>query len=300
MELQQSVAQEAEKKIELKKKVSPMIQLLDDTDITVIREVQKALFALGNSTIPFLRTALTSSNDNNQKRGIIDVIRLFQSVNVLKVQDYLKAPIVSDSITELEQCLIDLSSFGYPETNAEDFTAMLDNAALEVHQRYIKNAETNYITLTMALNDIFFHRLGFCGDDRHYFHPDSTYIHTLISQKKGIPISLCVLYLLIAERCGIEMYGVGLPLHFLAYNCDAEMYVDVYNYGIMLTIEDCASFVRKAGLEFNESMVNRASVKSMIERMVRNLIIAHEKYGDIWEAEQLRNILIKKDKPITL
>jgi hypothetical protein len=125
VELQQSVAQEAEKKIELKKKVSPMIQLLDDTDITVIREVQKALFALGNSTIPFLRTALTSSNDNNQKRGIIDVIRLFQSVNVLKVQDYLKAPIVSDSITELEQCLIDLSSFGYPETNAEDFTAML-------------------------------------------------------------------------------------------------------------------------------------------------------------------------------
>ena len=47
-------------------------------------------------------------------------------------------------------------------------------------------------------------------------------------------------------------------------------------------------------------MVNRASVKSMIERMVRNLIIAHEKYADIWEAEQLRNILIKKDKPITL
>ena len=100
--------------------------------------------------------------------------------------------------------------------------------------------------------------------------------------------------MLIAERCGIEVYGVGLPLHFLAYNCDTEMYVDVYNYGIMLTSADCASFVKKAGMEFNDDMLKTASVKSIIERMVRNLIIAHEKYGDVWEAQQLRDMLMRK------
>jgi hypothetical protein len=41
-------------------------------------------------------------------------------------------------------------------------------------------------------------------------------------------------------------------------------------------------------------MLKTASVKSIIERMVRNLIIAHEKYGDVWEAQQLRDMLMRK------
>lgn len=294
MHIQTTIAIETEAYDELKRKIAPMIRLLDDTDITVLHEVQTALFCLGKTVVPLLRNVLHTCDDSNQRRGIIEVIRLFQTENLKKTQSTISQSNDTYSAIELEQCLIDLSSFGYPETNAEDFTAMLDTAALEVHQRYIRNAETNYITLTMALNDIFFHHLGFYGDDRHFFHPDSTYMHSLISQKKGIPISLSTIYMLIAERCGIEVYGVGLPLHFLAYNCDTEMYVDVYNYGIMLTSADCASFVKKAGMEFNDDMLKTASVKSIIERMVRNLIIAHEKYGDVWEAQQLRDMLMRK------
>lgn len=294
MRIQTITTRENEVDDELRRKISPMIQLLDDTDVTVLHEVQKALFYLGKTVVPLLRNVLDTCDDSNQRRGIIEVIRLFQTENLKKIQVSLSQSNESYSAPELEQCLIDLSGFGYPETNAKDFSHFLDNAALEIHQRYVKNAETNYLTLTMALNDVFFHGLGFSGDESHYFHPDSTYIYTLTSQKRGIPISLCALYLLIAERCGIEMYGVGLPLHFIAYNCDAEMYVDVYNYGIMLTSADCASFVKKAGIEFNDDMLKKADVKSIIERMVRNLIFAHEKYGDLWEAQQLRDLLMSK------
>lgn len=279
---------------QLEHKLSPMIRLLDDTDQTVIDEVQSAILSLGNTTVPILKKTLSIASDTTQRQGIVDTIRMFQRKHLRNIENYLHQLSFNDSFSELEQCLIELSSFGYPETNGEYISHFLDEAALEVHQRYVKNATTNYVTLYMALNDIFFHHLDFRGDDRDYFHPDSTYFFTVLQHKKGIPISMCALYMLIAERCGIEMYGVGLPLHFLAYNCDAQMYIDVFNYGIMLTESDCRAFIRNAGLVFNDTMLQRATNKSIIERMIRNVIMAHEKYGDLWEAEQLRHVLNDK------
>jgi len=279
---------------QLELRLSPMIHLLDDTDVTVINEVQSAIVSLGNTTIPILKKSLLTVSDTTHRQGIVDTIRKFQLHHLRNIENYLYQSSFNNSYAELEQCLIELSSFGYPETIGKNISHFLDEAALEVHQRYVKNATTNYVTLYMALNDIFFHHLDFRGDDREFFHPDSSYLYSMLDQKRGIPITLCALYMLIAERCGIEMYGVGLPLHFLTYNCDAQMYIDVFNYGIMLTESDCKAFVRNAGLVYNDNMLQRSSNKSIIERMIRNLIMAHDKYGDLWEAEQLRRVLNKK------
>lgn len=284
------------KTAEMEKKISPMIRLLDDTEEEVIAAVKKALIQEGKNAIPFLRTAFGVIENKYQKNNIIDVMREIRKSSLSYIKEFLSKEVTSDSFAELEENVIHISAFGYPETDADYIHSLLDRISLEIHSVYVKNSTTNHLTLLMSLNQVFFHDYSFRGATDHYFNPEQSYFYSLLLNKKGIPISLSVLYILIAERCGIDMYGVNMPLHFLTYSPESDVYIDVFNKGIMLTKDDCKEFIKKAHIEFRDEMLEKASNQTIIKRMIRNLIIAHQKFGDEWEVMQLKELLNENEK----
>ena len=86
------------------------------------------------------------------------------------------------------------------------------------------------------LNHYLFSELGFTGDEDDYDSPENSMLDTLLEQRKGLPISLSLLYIEIARRKSLLMHGVGFPTHFIVSpaNATPSFYVDPFNGGRVL------------------------------------------------------------------
>jgi regulator of sirC expression with transglutaminase-like and TPR domain len=65
------------------------------------------------------------------------------------------------------------------------------------------------------LNHFFYSELGFAGNVNDYYAADNSYLHRVITTRRGIPISLAVVYMELAQQIGLDVKGVSFPGHFL-------------------------------------------------------------------------------------
>lgn len=267
-----------------------LLRLLDDPDNTVALAVQKKLVEYGGNIVPHLRTLLENDPSVFTRRSCEIIIHEFQKSALTAFQETIISARNSDEDLNLEKSVIQLSKFGYPETNGAAISSQLDEIALDAHQSFTRTSSTNDLTLLMSLNDSFFEQSGFRGATPDY-KPDHSYFHSLMKTRIGIPISLSAAYMLIGERVGIELHGIGMPLHFLVFHPILRVFIDVFNFGVFISREDCKHFISKSNFDFNDSMLDKVSNHSMIVRMIRNLIYAHSRNQEMWEAEQLQKTL---------
>jgi regulator of sirC expression with transglutaminase-like and TPR domain len=79
----------------------------------------------------------------------------------------------------------------------------------------------------------------FSGND-DYYHPDNSCINAVLQRRLGIPITLSLVYMEVARRCGIELYGINIPGHFLLSPADEELefFVDAFDGGQVVFLDD--------------------------------------------------------------
>ena len=118
-----------------------------------------------------------------------------------------------------------------------------------------------------------------------------------MDRKKGIPISLSILYLLICKRLNLPTYGVNLPAHFIIKYVDErdEFYIDPYNNGIVISKSEAIKFLSRIGLtkeDFDSiSFLKIADDKDIIKRSLNNLVNIYTRSGDTQKTEQLKKIM---------
>ena len=124
------------------------------------------------------------------------------------------------------------------------------------------------------ISHFLFEENGFRGNEDNYNHPDNSYLNRVLELRRGIPISLAVLYLLVCDRVSVRVSGVGLPGHFvLKYREQrSETFVDVFRGGRLRTARDCAAYVVRAGLEFRASYLEEVTSRDILRRMLGNLL----------------------------
>jgi regulator of sirC expression with transglutaminase-like and TPR domain len=101
----------------------------------------------------------------------------------------------------------------YPELDTLDALTQIDAFAATLARRMPKDAGVE--TKLRYLNRYFFHELGFCGNRNDYYNADNSFIHRVLQTRRGIPITLAVIYIDIAQQIGLRAQGVGFPGHFL-------------------------------------------------------------------------------------
>lgn len=126
------------------------------------------------------------------------------------------------------------------------------------------------------INWVLFVEEGFHGNGDAYDDPRNSYLNEVIDRKKGIPISLSVLYWRVAERLGLPMAGVGLPAHFVLRVGTGrdEFFVDPFHSGAVLDRSGCRRLVaRRAGREVSitDTTFEGCSRAEVVTRMLRNL-----------------------------
>jgi regulator of sirC expression with transglutaminase-like and TPR domain len=138
-----------------------------------------------------------------------------------------------------------------------------------------------------ALNDLLFSELGFSGDLETYDDPLNAMLPTVISRRKGLPITLSILWVDLARRLGFDAVGVGLPGHFITgLRTDfGLLYFDPFHKGRSVGVEGCAELVKgaTAGRQaFNRDMLRPATGREILIRLVRNLHLRFMQ-AEVWE-----------------
>jgi len=130
------------------------------------------------------------------------------------------------------------------------------------------------------LMSIFVEQFGFRGNVSDYADPRNSFLNEVIDRRLGIPISLSVLFVDIANRLGLPAYGISLPGHFIAgiRDRDASTWYDPFHDGRRLSLDDCAQLVfLSTGYEgpLEASWFSPASPREVLVRMLNNLRIIY-------------------------
>lgn len=120
-----------------------------------------------------------------------------------------------------------------------------------------------------ALRSVLCDEEGFVGDQLTYHAPENSYLDQVVARRRGLPITLTVLFMEVGRRAGLDVRGVGLPGHFIA-RLDSELF-DPFHQGRRLGLEDCRALVTRAGAPFDEKHLAPVSARAICWRMLSNL-----------------------------
>lgn len=117
---------------------------------------------------------------------------------------------------------------------------------------------------------------GIFGTKEAYERAESSYVQRVIATKRGIPISLTVLYMAVAKSVGLELSGVSAPLHFLARyeSVNGPLFVDAFSQGRILGAQECVRWLREiSGLPKQKikPALKPAQPRTIVIRMLNNL-----------------------------
>lgn len=274
------------------------VRLLDDPDTSVAAVVSQHIIEMGQSVVPVLQGALKQGAPELSQERIVHIIHAFQSIALSNLLSTIDASRIQNIDVNLEHSITMLNSFGRPGDDIGQIARTLDDLALRVHERFIGMSPASDFTQLMAIHSVLFEEEHFRAPESEYYDPMNSYIASVLERKQGIPVSLSVLELLIAERSGLDMYGVGLPYHFVVYCPQLDLYVDPFHGGTFLSREDCSSFVQRSGLMFTNDMLHPVRSVDIILRILRNLAFAHSKAQNTWEATTLQRALERYNPPL--
>jgi regulator of sirC expression with transglutaminase-like and TPR domain len=179
-----------------------------------------------------------------------------------------------EDLSPVRAGLLFAREIAYPDLRPSDYLAQLEDVALAA--RVVLAPHVTAETRGLALAEFLFQSLGLRGNRADYYDPRNSYLNEVLGRRLGIPISLSAVYLEVGRQLGLPVAGVGLPGHFIvAVDAPAgPLYLDPFNGGVRLTLEDCAQRVRSASGysgAFDPRWLNFTPPREIVARMLNNL-----------------------------
>lgn len=203
---------------------------------------------------------------------------------------------------DLGEAALWIAAESCPELDVAAYLARLDRLAAAIHPA-LAGAE-GVAARVERLNRELFGVHGFHGNRDQYYDPRNSFLNEVLDRKTGIPISLCVVYVEVARRVGLDAAGINFPGHFLARVGSEPIVVDAFE-GRVASHRECATRLRAsvgADAELTAEHLAPASHKQILLRMLSNLKAIHAGRRDFEAALGCcdRALLLVPGSPIEL
>jgi regulator of sirC expression with transglutaminase-like and TPR domain len=203
--------------------------------------------------------------------------------------DYFAALVADDAGFSLTEAAVSIAQDEHPQLDTQAVLAEIDTLAQRLRHRIPADAVA--VQKLRFLNRYFFQELGFAGNVNDYYAAENSYLHEVLRTRRGIPISLAVIYIEVAQQVGLSARGVSFPGHFLVKlkMPQGEVVIDPFN-GHSLSREELderlVPYKRRQGLlgDFDMPLglfLQAAAPREVIARMLRNLKEIHRS-GEDW------------------
>ena len=201
---------------------------------------------------------------------------------------YFASLVQSDEHFPLLEAAISLAQDEYPDLDVQQVLGDVDQLLARLKRRL--PADASPLQRLRALNQFFFRDLNFGGNINDYYDPDNSYLNAVLRTRRGIPISLAVLWLELAAGVGLNARGVAFPGHFMVkVNLPkGQVVIDPFS-GHSLSREELSErlepFRQRSGLvdEFEVPVglyLQSVPARDVIGRMLRNLKEIHKTQQD--------------------
>jgi regulator of sirC expression with transglutaminase-like and TPR domain len=282
------------------KSIKALIQLIDDPDEHIFVHVRDTLLSYGHDAIPFL--------ENSWEHDHYDLIfqsRVEQIINDIQFEE-TKTQLLqwcnSDDKDLLRGALI-IAHYQYPSLDDSEVHEVIQAIRKDIWLE-INNTQTGFEKIKI-LNHIFFDKYHFQGDTKQFHAADNSCINRVLETRKGNPLSLSVIYSIVAQSLDIPLYGVNLPNHFIlaymdelgsnALTCNPNkwgvlFYVNPFTKGSLLDENEIREFIDRLQLVHSREYYEPCSNSAVLKRMLTNLISSFQSAGNAEKVKQLQEL----------
>jgi regulator of sirC expression with transglutaminase-like and TPR domain len=167
-----------------------------------------------------------------------------------------------------------ISRHEHPEADVEAVKEKLFTLARQVRGK-VRGPQPQAVLA--HLHELLFVEQGFIGNSLNYHDPANSYLTDVLDQKRGLPITLSLVYKIVGERAGLEIRGIGLPGHFCAgVSLDGSvMIVDPFYSGRVLNEDEAEQRIHDTygpNVDWHEGLLEPVSHRHWITRIMQNLL----------------------------
>jgi len=278
------------------KELKALVSLLEDEDYEVIKHVEEKIISIVNDVIPFLEKEWEGSFNPNVQRKIEDLIHSLQF-------DHLKHRLrdwVDQGGTDLLEGVWIVATYQYPDLELSFLRKEIEQLYYDVWLDFKDSIHP--FDQIKSINIALFEKLKFKANTKNFHSPGNSMINVVLETKRGNPISLCVLYILIAQKLNLPIYGVNLPNLFICTHKTKEnqFYINAFNKGLIFSRSDIENYIQQLHLNPIDLFFEPCSNEDIVKRVLRNLIISFEKLDDHAKADEVKQLLKAIDGNYTI
>jgi regulator of sirC expression with transglutaminase-like and TPR domain len=267
--------------------IRSLITLLDDEDESIYAVVRERLLSYKENALlflPFIEEKVTIA-----EKRLSEVREMLIRSSFKDQLLHLKRNKEGD--IDLEEGVFLLARQRYSDLEVSSYSEQLNFYASELKEKL--SSVTDETEILRRIISFFTEEKAFVGNRDDYYSEENHYINRVLDTKIGIPITLSVIYILVGQRINLPMKGIGLPGHFVMRFSfgSSHVYIDPFNSGKILSLNDCATIVKNLGFNFTEEYLQPVSNKQILERMLRNIILTLEKKQDKERIETIRQFI---------
>lgn len=213
-----------------------------------------------------------------------DSLPMFDEPDYFKDSEFRKL-VVRQGDVDLTRVAIELARDAYPDLDLAQTLHWIADRATEIRPNLVFQDELQCLA---SLSECLADQHGLTGSPDAYEDPDASYVPRVIETGRGIPISLSIVYMAVADQVGLTLQGVSAPLHFLASieTSAGTLFLDAYGGGRILTLPECVDWLQRL-TRFSEPQLLKAlepvGPREIIIRMLNNLKVLFAKRED-WSA----------------
>lgn len=269
------------------KELKALVTLLDDTDPAVLEHVEGKIRSLGDAIIPYLEQEWEANINPKMQKKLENLIHSLQYESLKQKLYNWK----QEGGNDLLEGLSLIASYQYPDVSLEKLRTELEQIYFEVWLAL--KPEMHPLDQVRIINSVLFDKLRFSANAKNFHSPANSMINVVLETKKGNPLTLCSIYMLVAQKLNLPVYGVNLPnLFILTYKTEQDQfYINAFNKGVIFTKDDIDNYLDQLNLSHHDIFYQPASHVDIIKRMLRNLAVAFQKLGEKQHTQEVNELL---------
>lgn len=277
-----------------------MINLLDDPDEQVYAHVKTKLLSYGIDVIPSLESFWEFNDFDMLFQQRIE--ELIHEIQFFALKDSLNSWIVNGANDLLEGAAM-VARYQYPDLDVKKIYQKIDQLERDVWLEM--NEDLTAFEKVKVFNHILFDVHGFRGNKKNYHSPQNSYINNVLESQKGNPLSLAIVYLVVAKRMNVPIYGVNLPNHFVLCYMDEHnlnslfsdddsqvlFFINPFSRGTIFNHKEIDQFLKELNIAPEKNFYEPCDNQTIIKRMITNLIYSYSKAGYLDKVDELNELL---------
>ena len=266
-----------------------LVSLLEDDDKRIVSHVEEKILSIGTSVIPFLEREWESNFNPSVQQRIEDLIHTLQ-------YELLKARLTNWYRNEDHDLLTGMwivATYQYPDLELDKLKKELEQIYYETWLEF--RPDLFPFDQIKVINSVLFGKLKFGANTKNFHSPGNSMINVVLETHKGNPITLCMIYMLVAQKLKLPVHGVNLPnLFILTYKDEqTQFYINAFNRGLIFSKQDIENYINELHLVPQSSFFEACTSLEIIRRALRNLVMSFEKIGEHAKAEEVKLLLVE-------